>query len=68
MKKYIYEINVKNKNTCFIIGPEGDFTEDENELAIKNNYKSISLGKNILRTETAGVFVAAAYKIINQNG
>jgi 16S rRNA (uracil1498-N3)-methyltransferase len=37
------------------IGPEGDFTIDEIENALQQNFKSVSLGKNRLRTETAGL-------------
>lgn len=45
----------KNKNQIILIGPEGDFSQKEINLAIKNNYFPITLGKNRLRTETAGV-------------
>jgi 16S rRNA (uracil1498-N3)-methyltransferase len=47
------------KSTLLLIGPEGDFTELEAKLAIENNFKTISLGKNILRTETAAVYACA---------
>ena len=45
----------------FLIGPEGDFTQDELEIAIKIGYNAVSLGNAILRTETAGVFVSSLY-------
>ena len=38
-----------------LIGPEGDFIKEEIELAIKRGYEAISLGKQRLRTETAGI-------------
>ena len=38
-----------------LIGPEGDFTSDELSFALDNGYKSINLGDNRLRTETAGI-------------
>lgn len=38
-----------------LIGPEGDFIKEEIELAIKSGYEAISLGKQRLRTETAGI-------------
>ena len=47
------------KSTLILIGPEGDFTELEAKMAIENNFKTISLGENILRTETAAVYAAA---------
>lgn len=39
-----------------LIGPEGDFTIDECNFALKHNYKVITLGENRLRTETAGLY------------
>lgn len=39
------------------IGPEGGFDETEIEQAIDNNIERISLGKRILRTETAGLCI-----------
>lgn len=41
------------------IGPEGDFTKDEIELALKNKFIPVSLGNTRLRTETAGIVAAA---------
>ena len=40
---------------CLLIGPEGDFTEDEFEYAVNQGFKSVSLGDSRLRTETAGI-------------
>ena len=37
------------------IGPEGDFSPSEVQMAIKNGFQCISLGDSRLRTETAGV-------------
>jgi len=39
-----------------LIGPEGDFTPEEVALAGDSGYDFISLGKNRLRTETAGLY------------
>lgn len=39
-----------------LIGPEGDFTQEECKLAESNGYKVITLGENRLRTETAGLY------------
>lgn len=41
-----------------LIGPEGDFTPDEIELALANKYSAVSLGATRLRTETAGIVAA----------
>ena len=40
-----------------IIGPEGGFDEKEVRTAIDAGVKSVTLGKRILRTETAGIAV-----------
>ncbi|HBG61842.1 MAG: hypothetical protein A2Y03_04325 [Omnitrophica WOR_2 bacterium GWF2_38_59] len=48
----------KNKNPqkiAFLIGPEGDFTEQEYLFARNNNCISISLGRTILKVETAAL-------------
>lgn len=46
-------------NITFLIGPEGDFSEKEIQLLAEKGVKAVSLGSQRLRTETAGVFVAA---------
>jgi len=38
-----------------LIGPEGDFTSHEINFALSNKFIPVSLGKNRLRTETAGI-------------
>ena len=48
-----------NQSTIILIGPEGDFTKEEINLAIENNFIRVSLGNTRLRTETAGVVAAA---------
>lgn len=50
----ISDIDKQTPITIFV-GPEGDFSIDEVELAMKNGYESISLGRSRLRTETAGL-------------
>ena len=49
-------IEDKSKNYILFIGPEGDFSPKEREIILKNvKFKSFSLGKNILRSETAAI-------------
>lgn len=45
------------KSVLFLVGPEGDFSADEIALAISAGYQPISLGENILRAETAALFL-----------
>jgi 16S rRNA (uracil1498-N3)-methyltransferase len=41
--------------SIILVGPEGDFTVDEIELALQNNFLPVALGNTRLRTETAGI-------------
>jgi len=43
------------ENTLILIGPEGDFSLNEIEIALRNTFKAVSLGTSRLRTETAGI-------------
>ena len=45
----------QHANYLILIGPEGDFTPEEIQLAKSNNFQAISLGKERLRTETAAI-------------
>ena len=56
-KNLFHEVQPK-KNTIVLIGPEGDFTNEEVAFAIDSGFKKVSLGKSVLRTETAGVVAA----------
>lgn len=44
-------------NSIFLVGPEGGFSDDEVQVAKSNGFEVISLGKRILRAETASMFV-----------
>ncbi|MCC5921243.1 MAG: 16S rRNA (uracil(1498)-N(3))-methyltransferase [Cyclobacteriaceae bacterium] len=43
-------------NQLILIGPEGDFHEEEILMAKQKGYQPVSLGKQVLRTETAAIF------------
>lgn len=49
-----------------LIGPEGDFTEQEIKTALGNNFKPLSLGKSRLRTETAAIVATHLYTLNNE--
>ncbi len=51
--------------TIIMIGPEGDFTNEEVQLCLTSGFKEVTLGKNRLRTETAAIFSAAIFNGIN---
>jgi 16S rRNA (uracil1498-N3)-methyltransferase len=48
----------QSNNKLILIGPEGDFTKQEIELALQNNFVPVTLGNTRLRSETAGVVAA----------
>ena len=54
LKKELQNINVYDR-ILFVIGPEGGFTDKEENLLINNGFKRIALGSNVLRTETASI-------------
>ncbi len=48
----------KEESRIILIGPEGDFSDEEVKIAKANNFLPVSLGPSILRTETAGIAAA----------
>lgn len=56
LKEVLTESIKEPKSVTVMIGPEGDFTTEEYDLAKKNTYQPISLGPIILRTETAALY------------
>ncbi|MGB0777289.1 MAG: 16S rRNA (uracil(1498)-N(3))-methyltransferase [Flavobacteriaceae bacterium] len=59
--------NQSLKNEILImIGPEGDFSSKEIDLALDRAVKGISLGKSRLRTETAALVACDTVSILNQ--
>ena len=55
----------KGENALILIGPEGDFSEEEVERAINSGFKPISLGESRLRTETASLIATHTLHVIN---
>jgi len=53
------------KSTLVLIGPEGDFAQEELALALRNGFVKVSLGENRLRTETAGVVAMAMLHFVH---
>ena len=50
----------KSKNLLLLIGPEGGFSQDEVKRARESGFIPVSLGKRILRAETAAIATLAA--------
>ena len=61
-KKELNGLIDKKVSKIILIGPEGDFTEEEIQTAVQQNYIPVSLGKTRLRTETAGLVAAVLLK------
>jgi 16S rRNA (uracil1498-N3)-methyltransferase len=54
-KQLLQQLYNKNESTLVMIGPEGDFSPEEVDVALQNGFQPVSLGESRLRTETAGV-------------
>ncbi len=63
----IDQVYNKNKDAVILIGPEGDFSEEELDQAFKHDFKSIHFGNSRLRTETAGIAACHSVYFINQH-
>lgn len=61
-KKDLADIVDKKSSRIILIGPEGDFAEDEVRRAIQQNFVPVTLGETRLRTETAGLVAAVLLK------
>jgi len=56
-------VNDSLPSQIILIGPEGDFTPGEIQLALQNHFIAVSLGETRLRAETAGVVAATILRI-----
>ncbi len=52
---HVFQKVERNSKTLLLIGPEGDFSKEEVNLALAKGFETVSLGENRLRTETAAV-------------
>lgn len=75
-KNFIAHCEKEEKNTLksvlkpkddvlILIGPEGDFSMGEIELALENGFKAVSLGTSRLRTETAAIVACHSLAFVN---
>lgn len=64
-KEDLKDVYKAGSNTLILIGPEGDFTQEEVEEAIKNGFKPVNLSSSRLRTETAGIVACCAINLAN---
>jgi 16S rRNA (uracil1498-N3)-methyltransferase len=65
-KQLLRDAVVRGKDVLILIGPEGDFSNEEVELAINEGFVPISLGNSRLRTETAALVACHTVNLINE--
>jgi len=65
-KFLLQDLYTPGEDVTILIGPEGDFSIKEIELAREAGFKEISLGGSRLRTETAGLTSCHAINLINR--
>lgn len=56
---------IPGEDALVLIGPEGDFSREEVELAESKGFKAITLGKSRLRTETAALVAVHTMNLLN---
>ena len=64
-KQHLFNACQPGGDVVVMVGPEGDFSEEEVELALRNSFQAITLGESRLRTETAGVVACHLVTIAN---
>ena len=64
-KPFLFDVLRPGVPSTVLIGPEGDFSIDEVRLAMQNGYRSVSLGKSRLRTETAALVAVHMMQLRN---
>ncbi len=65
-KKSLKSVLLPKKKTTILIGPEGDFSSEEIELAKKSGFIPVALGESRLRTETAAVVACHSVAFVNE--
>ena len=58
-----YYLKKNIKDILFVIGPEGGFTDKE-EVLLSQSFEPVSLGKRVMRVETAAIYVASVINYI----
>lgn len=67
-ERFSLKNSLKKGEKCLIlIGPEGDFSSEEINLAIEHHWKPVSLGNSRLRTETAAIVACHTVALINED-
>lgn len=65
-KKSFQKTIAKNEKVTILIGPEGDFSTKEINLALANHFIPVTLGNTRLRTETAALVACHTLALLNE--
>lgn len=65
-KKRMDELYLPGEDVVILIGPEGDFSEEEVAKAVQAGFQSVTLGQSRLRTETAGIVACHSINFMNK--
>jgi 16S rRNA (uracil1498-N3)-methyltransferase len=57
-------VNESLPSQIILIGPEGDFTKEEVDMALRHHFVPVALGDTRLRTETAGMVAATLLRLV----
>ena len=65
-KKSFKKEIIPNNDITILIGPEGDFSPKEIELALQKDFTAVALGESRLRTETAALVACHSVAFVNE--
>ena len=66
-KPILFDVLREGVPATVLVGPEGDFSVDEVRLALQKGYRSVTLGRSRLRTETAALVAVHMMQMKNAN-
>lgn len=65
-RQSLHEVFIPYNNYCVLIGPEGDFTPAEIDVAYSHGIRPVTLGSSRLRTETAALVACHTLHVLHQ--
>ena len=65
--RHLFELLENNPSSItIVVGPEGGFDSKEVDFLVQNDFISVSLGKRILRSETAPLYMLSVIGFMNE--
>jgi len=65
-KPHLKNVVKPGENVLILIGPEGDFSQEEVKKAVENGFQEVTLGSSRLRTETAALVACVVVAMVNE--